>query len=29
VDSPQVLDSLLNALTGDPNDGVRLKALEA
>jgi hypothetical protein len=29
VDSPQVLDSLLNALTGDPNDGVRLKALDA
>jgi hypothetical protein len=29
VDSPQVLDSLLNALAGDPNDGVRLKALDA
>ena len=29
VDSPQVLESLLNALTGDPNDGVRLKALDA
>ncbi|HEX3748440.1 MAG TPA: HEAT repeat domain-containing protein [Bryobacteraceae bacterium] len=29
VDSPQVLDSLINALTGDPNDGVRLKALDA
>jgi len=29
ADSPQVLDSLLNALAGDPNDGVRLKALEA
>jgi anti-sigma factor RsiW len=29
VDSPQVLDSLLNALTGDPNDGVRLRALDA
>jgi len=29
VDSPQVLDSLLNALSGDPNDGVRLRALDA
>ncbi len=29
VDSPQVLDSLINALTGDPNDGVRLRALDA
>jgi hypothetical protein len=29
ADSPQVLDSLLNALTTDPNDGVRLKALDA
>ena len=28
-DSPQALDSLLNALANDPNDGVRLKALEA
>jgi hypothetical protein len=28
VDSPQVLDSLINALR-DPNDGVRLKALDA
>jgi hypothetical protein len=28
-DSPQVLDSLLNALANDPNDGVRLKALDA
>ena len=29
TDSPQVLDSLLNALEFDPNDGVRLKALDA
>jgi hypothetical protein len=29
VDQPQVLDSLLNALSGDPNDGVRLRALDA
>jgi hypothetical protein len=29
VDSPEVLDSLLNALVSDPNDGVRLKALDA
>jgi hypothetical protein len=29
VDSPQVLESLLNALVSDPNDGVRLKALDA
>jgi hypothetical protein len=29
ADSPQVLDSLLNALANDPNDGVRLKALDA
>jgi anti-sigma factor RsiW len=29
VDSPQVLDSLINALTSDPNDGVRLMALDA
>jgi hypothetical protein len=29
VDQPQVLDSLLNALAGDPNDGVRLRALDA
>jgi hypothetical protein len=29
VDSQEVLDSLLNALAGDPNDGVRLKALDA
>ena len=29
ADSPQVLDSLLNALETDPNDGVRLKALDA
>src|ERR1039457_35944 len=28
-DSPQALDSLLNALANDPNDGVRLKALDA
>jgi hypothetical protein len=29
VDSQEVLDSLLNALAGDPNDGVRLRALDA
>ena len=29
VDSSEFLDSLLNALTQDPNDGVRLKALDA
>jgi hypothetical protein len=29
ADSPQVLESLLNALETDPNDGVRLKALDA
>lgn len=29
VDSPQVLESLLNAVAADPNDGVRLKALDA
>jgi hypothetical protein len=28
-DSPQALESLLNALANDPNDGVRLKALDA
>lgn len=28
VDSQEVLDSLLNAVAGDPNDGVRLKALD-
>jgi hypothetical protein len=29
ADSPEVLESLLNALVNDPNDGVRLKALDA
>jgi hypothetical protein len=29
VDQPQVLESLINALAGDPNDGVRLRALDA
>jgi hypothetical protein len=29
ADSPQVLDSLLNTLSGDPHDGVRLSALNA
>jgi hypothetical protein len=29
ADSPEVLESLLNALVSDPNDGVRLKALDA
>jgi anti-sigma factor RsiW len=29
ADSPQVMDSLLNALVSDLNDGVRLKALDA
>jgi hypothetical protein len=29
ADSPQVLESLTNALENDPNDGVRLKALDA
>ena len=29
VDVPQVMDSLLNAVAGDPNDGVRLRALDA
>jgi hypothetical protein len=28
AESPQVLDSLLNALQNDPNDGVRLSALD-
>jgi hypothetical protein len=29
VESPEVLDSLLNAVANDVNDGVRLKALDA